>query len=91
MNITITRIDTLGGIPDPNQHGTLLSADETDSWDGVISVLHRHGIDQFQTQQLADFHAEAPTETITFQHHEFINAGVAAYTCNVNYVIAVRA
>lgn len=90
MKITITRIDPLGGIPDPNQHGSLLSVDNADSWDGVVAVLRGFGIDKFQPQELADFHAESPEETITFQHMEFINAFNHAYSCNVNYVIDVR-
>ena len=89
MEIIISRIDPLGGIPDPDQHGEILSVDKIGSWDGAVAVLGRYGIDTLTPQQLADFHAESPAEDITFQHREFINAFTAAYSCNVHYIISV--
>ena len=91
MNIIITRIDPLGGIPDQNQHGNVLSIENTLSWEETVGVLKKYGISSLQPQQLAEFHTESPDETITFQNREFLNFGDSAASVNVNYVIDVRA
>lgn len=87
MKITITRSDPLGGIPDTNQHGRVLSVEHASSWIETVTVLKKHGISNLLPHQLAEFHAESPGETITFQHREFINFVNSAASVNVNYVI----
>jgi len=91
--ISITRIDPLAGIPDvdPNAPGRgILSIETCADWADVSAKLAARDI-PFTASQLSEFSAERPADTITFQHLEFLNAGVAAYTCNVNYVIDPRA
>ena len=90
MNIIITRIDPLGGIPNPDVHGSIISTESCDSWDEVIAALKPRGVHELSAHHLSDFHAESPRETITFQHREFLDLGMAACTVNVNYVIEVR-
>lgn len=88
--ILISRIDPMGGIPDPNLHGTELSSEIVGSWDDVIAILRRHGVNDLTAPQLAEFHAQSPAETITFQHREFVNQAGAAWLCNVHYILDVQ-
>lgn len=89
MKITITRIDPLAGIPDVDPNAPergILSVETCADWVDVSAKLAARGV-PLTASQLSEFSAERPADTITFQHREFLNAGVAAYACHVNYVI----
>lgn len=79
--IILTRFDSMLGVDTP------ITRDECADWDAVAGALTHYEISQFSGQQLSDFHAEQPADTITFERREFVNCGVSAYSANVRYVI----
>jgi len=81
MDITITRTDPAGNIPDG--YNAIISKTLHTAWDTVFSELRGYGVpisDEHETQ----FRANTETQ---FVWREFINLGCAAYDCNVHYDI----
>lgn len=80
MAIQITRIDPLAGIPDSHAIG-VLSKERFSDWDAAIKSLRDRGI-PVTDEHAAEFRTHPDTQ---FAWNEFINAGVSAYSCHVQY------
>lgn len=82
MTIQITRIDPLAGIPDSHEPG-VLSLEQFGDWEAAFDSLRARGIPLTEDHE-EEFRSHPDTQ---FQWNEFINAGMSAYSCRVQYDI----
>ena len=80
MSIQIKRIDPMAGIPDSHEPG-ILSMETFDNWEAAFDSLRARGIPLTPDHE-NEFRAHPETQ---FQWGEFINAGLSAYSCRVQY------
>jgi hypothetical protein len=85
MKIMITRYDMLAHVGSDNHKPGVLSTESYDDWESAFASLRARGV-KIEDEHEKQFMRNSETQ---FFWNEFVNAGLVAYMCRVNYEVKV--